>query len=255
MTGTAIKVEGLSKTYRLGSGPRAHNTLYDLLTASVRAPFDRMRALSGKGDETQSFWALDNVSFEVGRGEILGIIGRNGAGKSTLLKLLSRITAPSAGRIEIRGRLASLLEVGTGFHPELSGRENIFLNGAILGMRRAEIAQKLDAIIEFAEVAEFIDTPVKRYSSGMYVRLAFSVAAHLEPDILIIDEVLAVGDAEFQRKCLGAMEMTRESGRTVIVVSHNMRVMERICQHALWLDRGKVKAYGKMSAIASLYLG
>lgn len=251
----AIKVDGLSKKYSLGSRPGTHATLYDAMASALRAPLERMHKLAQGSTDEAKFWALNNVNFEVGRGEILGIVGRNGAGKSTLLKILSRITAPTSGRIEVHGRLASLLEVGTGFHPELSGRENIYLNGAILGMRRAEITRKLERIIAFAEIDKFIDTPVKRYSSGMYVRLAFSVAAHLEPDILIIDEVLAVGDAEFQRKCLGAMEATRESGKTVIVVSHNMRVMERICERALWLDKGSVKALGKMQTVAAMYLG
>lgn len=194
------------------------------------------------GDTVEEFWALKNVSFEIRRGEVVGVIGRNGAGKSTLLKLLSRITEPSTGRVEIKGRVASLLEVGTGFHPELTGRENIFLNGAILGMRRPEIRRKFDEIVSFADVEKFLDTPVKRYSSGMYVRLAFAVAAHLEPEILVIDEVLAVGDVEFQKKCLGKMGEVAQGGRTVLFVSHNLNAIEAFCSRGLMLDRGVVRA-------------
>ena len=202
------------------------------------------------------FWALKDVSFEVNQGEVLGIIGRNGAGKSTLLKILSRITEPTAGRVLLRGRVASLLEVGTGFHPELTGRENIYLNGAILGMRRAEIRRKFDEIVAFAQVEKFLDTPVKRYSSGMYVRLAFAVAAHLEPDILVVDEVLAVGDAEFQRKCLGKMEdVSRREGRTILVVSHNMGIVTSLCSKALWIDQGSINNSGNPEAVVGHYLG
>ncbi|PWU09049.1 MAG: ABC transporter ATP-binding protein [Verrucomicrobia bacterium] len=204
----------------------------------------------------EDFWALKNVSFEVKQGEVIGIIGRNGAGKSTLLKILSRITEPTEGRVRIKGRVASLLEVGTGFHPELTGRENVFLNGAILGMSRAEIRKKFDEIVAFAEIEKFLDTPVKRYSSGMYVRLAFAVAAHLEPEILIVDEVLAVGDAEFQRKCLGKMEsVAAREGRTVLFVSHNMPAVSRLCQRAYLLDRGEVAFSGETARIVSQYLG
>ena len=198
-----------------------------------------------QGDEIEEFWALRDISFEVKQGEVIGIIGRNGAGKSTLLKILSRITEPTRGRALLRGRVASLLEVGTGFHPELTGRENIHLNGAILGMRRAEIRRKFDEIVAFAQVEKFLDTPVKHYSSGMYVRLAFAVAAHLEPDILVVDEVLAVGDAEFQRKCLGKMEeVSRREGRTILVVSHNMGVVTSLCTKALWIHQGSIHDCG-----------
>ena len=208
-----------------------------------------------QGDEVEEFWALKNVSFELKHGEVLGIIGRNGAGKSTLLKILSRITEPTMGRVVLQGRVSSLLEVGTGFHPELSGRENIYLNGAILGMRRAEIRRKFDEIVAFAQVEKFLDTPVKRYSSGMYVRLAFAIAAHLEPDILVVDEVLAVGDAEFQRKCLGKMEeVSRRDGRAVLVVSHNMGVVTSLCTRALWLGEGSVYDQGPAEAVVRHYL-
>ncbi len=207
------------------------------------------------GDAVEEFWALKDVSFEVQQGEVLGIIGRNGAGKSTLLKILSRITEPTAGRVSLRGRVASLLEVGTGFHPELTGRENIYLNGAILGMSRAEIRRKFDEIVAFAEVEKFLDTPVKRYSTGMYVRLAFAVAAHLEPEILVVDEVLAVGDAEFQKKCLGKMDdVSRREGRTVLFVSHNMGVVTSLCPNALWLDAGSIRERGSARAVIGEYL-
>lgn len=238
MSAPVITVDNLGKKYRLGVAQ--HDTLRDRIVHSLRSPFRRS---GGNGTATaDDFWALRDVSFEVRRGEVLGIIGRNGAGKSTLLKILSRITEPTQGRISLRGRVASLLEVGTGFHPELSGRENIFLNGAILGMTRAEIRRKFDEIVAFAEVERFLDTPVKHYSSGMYVRLAFAVAAHLEPEILIIDEVLAVGDAEFQAKCLGKMETIAESdGRTILFVSHNMSAVAQFCHRAVLLDHGVVR--------------
>src|SRR5262245_10683994 len=206
------------------------------------------------GDEIEEFWAVRNVNFVIRRGEVLGIIGRNGAGKSTLLKILSRITEPSTGLFEIKGRVASLLEVGTGFHPELTGRENIYLNGAILGMSRAEIRKKFDAIVAFAGVEAFLDTPVKRYSSGMYVRLAFAVAAHLEPEILVIDEVLAVGDAEFQKKCLGKMGTVASSGRTILFVSHNLRSISDLCGAAILLERGAVAAAGHPRDVVSRYI-
>ena len=205
------------------------------------------------GDDVEEFWALKDVSFEVKRGEVVGIIGRNGAGKSTLLKILSRITEPSEGRVTIKGRVASLLEVGTGFHPELTGRENIYLNGAILGMSRAEIRRKFDEIVAFAEVEHFLDTPVKRYSSGMYVRLAFAVAAHLEPEILIVDEVLAVGDAEFQKKCLGKMDHVAKQGRTVILITHQMNQIRNLCDRCNWLDRGRVRASGPSLEVIGSY--
>lgn len=241
MTQPAIKVEGLSKEYIVGHAREQHGTFYDLLASTLKAPLKRLRNLGGQSQEEERFWALQDVSFEVQPGEVVGVIGRNGAGKSTLLKILSRITDPTKGRIEVRGRLASLLEVGTGFHPELSGRENIYLNGAILGMSRKEIARKFDEIVAFAEVEKFIDTAVKRYSSGMYVRLAFAVAAHLEPEILLIDEVLAVGDAEFQKKCLGKLDEISGQGRTVLFVSHNMNVVEELCGRVLFLGGGKVE--------------
>src|SRR5271165_4328668 len=237
MSDIVIEVENLSKRYLVGhqsSQRERYTALRDVFGREVRkfarnaADFVHGRQIV-QGDQIEEFWALRNVSFEVKRGEVLGIIGRNGAGKSTLLKILSRITEPTRGRAILRGRVASLLEVGTGFHPELTGRENIFLNGAVLGMTRAEIARKFDEIVAFAEVERFLDTPVKRYSSGMYVRLAFAVAAHLEPDILVVDEVLAVGDAAFQRKCLGRMdEISRREGRTVLFVSHNMGAIEKL---------------------------
>jgi lipopolysaccharide transport system ATP-binding protein len=240
-----IRVEGLGKKYVIGheSERERQPTLRDVLARGARnalrktADMARGRAIVA-GDQVEDFWALKDLSFEVKRGEVLGIIGRNGAGKSTLLKILSRITEPSEGRVTINGRVASLLEVGTGFHPELSGRENVYLNGAILGMMRAEIKRKFDEIVAFAEVENFIDTPVKRYSSGMYVRLAFAVAAHLEPEILIVDEVLAVGDAEFQKKCLGKMKNVAGHGRTVLLVSHYMNNIEKLCHKALLLDSG-----------------
>ena len=254
MTRPAIKVEGLYKEYAVGQARQRHGTFYDLLSHSLQAPLRRLRSLGDLTEARERFWALRDVSFEIQPGEVVGVIGRNGAGKSTLLKILSRITAPTKGKIEVRGRLASLLEVGTGFHPELSGRENIFLNGAILGMRRSEVARKFDEIVAFAEVEKFIDTPVKRYSSGMYVRLAFSVAAHLEPDVLIVDEVLAVGDASFQRKCLGKLEATHRSGRAVIVVSHHMPMITQLCSKALWLDRGEAIVAGDVRSVAARYL-
>lgn len=235
MTDTVIRVEHLSKRYKIGVAQERQDTLRDLIVATVRAPFRKDRRSNG-----DILWALRDVSFEVKRGEVLGIVGRNGAGKSTLLKVLARVTDPTEGYGEIRGRVGSLLEVGTGFHPELTGRENIYLNGAILGMKRAEIDQKFDEIVEFAEVAKFIDTPVKRYSSGMYLRLAFAVAAHLEPEILVVDEVLAVGDAEFQRKCLGKMGDVARDGRTVLFVSHNMSAVMRLTEETIVLEKGRM---------------
>jgi lipopolysaccharide transport system ATP-binding protein len=238
----AISVRGLGKQYRLGLN--AHNTLRD----HIAAIFRRSR------NEAAFFWALRDVTFDVAEGEVIGIVGRNGAGKSTLLKILSQITDPTEGEIRIRGRVSSLLEVGTGFHPELSGRENIFLNGAILGMTRREIRAKFDDIVAFAEVEKFIDTPVKHYSSGMYVRLAFAVAAHLDPEILIIDEVLAVGDAVFQRKCLGKMEEVGKRGRTVLFVSHNMAAVQHLCTRGLLLRNGKVDGFGSIEEIIRKYV-
>ncbi len=251
---TVIAVEGLSKRYLIGHQLR-HDTLRDAMVQGVRGLVSRVRRhdAGGRADR-EEFWALRDVAFEVRRGEVLGIIGRNGAGKSTLLKILSRITEPTRGRVALRGRVASLLEVGTGFHPELSGRENIFLNGAILGMSREEIRRKFDEIVAFAEVEQFLDTPVKRYSSGMYVRLAFAVAAHLEPEILIVDEVLSVGDVAFQRKCVGKLQdVAGTSGRTVLFVSHNLPVVRRLCPRALLLDRGRIAAAGAAAEVLNTY--
>jgi lipopolysaccharide transport system ATP-binding protein len=237
MPDSVISVENLSKRYVIGHESHQDN-LRDTLHHTARKLWRRFRW--GTGFQTEEFWALRDVSFEVKRGEVVGIIGRNGAGKSTLLKILSRITEPTAGRVAIRGRVASLLEVGTGFHPELTGRDNIFLNGAILGMKRAEIRRKFDEIVDFAEVEKFLDTPVKHYSSGMYVRLAFAVAAHLDPEILIVDEVLAVGDTQFQQKCLGKMGSVARTGRTVLFVSHNMKAMEHFCNRGILLEQGRL---------------
>jgi len=248
MSDVAIRAEDLSKAYKLGRR-RRHDTLRDLLAEAARAPFGGKKK---GGDET--LWALKGVSFEVGHGEVVGIIGSNGAGKSTLLKILSRITEPTSGQAVVRGRLGSLLEVGTGFDPELTGRENVFLNGAILGMKREEIRRRFDEIVEFSEIERFIDTPVKRYSSGMYMRLAFAVAAHLEPEILIVDEVLAVGDAAFQRKCLGKMGNVAETGRTVLFVSHNTLAVEDLCDRVMWLADGQVVEQGKPKPVISSYL-
>jgi lipopolysaccharide transport system ATP-binding protein len=257
----AISVEGLSKCYRVGHQAQreAHATLRDQIVRHARNLARKTRDMATgqtivQGDTVEDFWALRDVSFEIPRGARVGILGRNGAGKSTLLKLLSRITEPTSGRIRIIGRVASLLEVGTGFHPELSGRENIFLNGAILGMSRREIQCKFDEIVAFAEIERFLDTPVKRYSSGMYVRLAFAVAAHLEPEILIVDEVLAVGDAQFQKKCIGKMGQVAESGRTVLFVSHNVAAIAELCNHAIVLERGGVGFVGASMAGIDHYL-
>jgi lipopolysaccharide transport system ATP-binding protein len=250
-----IRVEGLGKKYRIRHQRRERYTaLRDVISETVRSAFYRRHNADDPPD-VEDFWALRNVTFDVRRGEVVGIIGRNGAGKSTLLKILSRITEPSEGRVELRGRVASLLEVGTGFHPELTGRENIFLNGAILGMARAEMARKFDEIVSFAGVEKFLDTPVKRYSSGMYVRMAFAVAAHLEPEILIVDEVLAVGDAEFQKKCLGKMnEVSRHDGRTVLFVSHNMPSIKAMCRNVILLNDGNVIFHGDAETGIARYL-
>ena len=262
MTDIVIKAENLSKRYLVGHQARergGYTALRDVIARNART-FARKTGdfFAGRqivqGDEVEEFWALEDVNFEVERGEVLGIIGRNGAGKSTLLKILSRITEPSAGRVTIKGRVASLLEVGTGFHPELTGRENIYLNGAILGMTRTEIRRKFDEIVNFAGVETFLDTPVKRYSSGMYVRLAFAVAAHLEPEILLVDEVLAVGDAEFQKKCLGKMDEVARAGRTVLFVSHNMPTINRLCRRCLLLDSGRLDADGEAQKVTARYM-
>jgi lipopolysaccharide transport system ATP-binding protein len=263
MSDIAVRVENLAKQYRIGA--RRERTLRDHLMLSLKSFWksNGSRTIPGRSDAVKSmgrtvksdaFWALQDVSFEVKRGETVAIIGRNGAGKSTLLKLLSRITEPTRGRIEIDGRVAALLEVGTGFHSELTGRENIYLNGTILGMKRAEITRKFDEILAFAEVEDFIDTPVKRYSSGMVMRLAFAVAAHLNPEILIVDEVLAVGDAAFQKKCLGKMEGVANEGRTIFFVSHNMPAVTRLCQRAILLEEGRVRQDGSSHDVVTTYL-
>jgi lipopolysaccharide transport system ATP-binding protein len=280
MSDVIITVENLGKKYRIShqSEGRRYVALRDVIAQKAVGLFKKLKSLKteklksaaagpisafqdvsvsafkGGVSGTEDFWALKNVSFEVKRGEVVGIIGRNGAGKSTLLKILSRITEPTTGRVHLRGRVASLLEVGTGFHPELTGRENIFLNGAILGMSRAEIRKKFDEIVAFAEVEKFLDTPVKRYSSGMYVRLAFAVAAHLEPEILIVDEVLAVGDAEFQKKCLGKMNEVAKGGRTVLFVSHNMAAVQSLCSSGLLLSRGRLVFQGSAGESVARYL-
>jgi lipopolysaccharide transport system ATP-binding protein len=255
MSNAVITVENLGKRYLLNH-QAAPGLFREQLSRALRAPLGWLRgAAKGSTVEREEFWALHDVSFSIGRGEVVGIIGRNGAGKSTLLKILSRITEPSRGRVAIRGRVASLLEVGTGFHPELSGRENIFLNGAILGMTRAEIRRKFDEIVAFAEVERFLDTPVKHYSSGMYVRLAFAVAAHLEPEILVIDEVLAVGDMQFQKKCLGKMQsVAATEGRTVLFVSHNTSAVQNLCTRTLLLDRGRLTFTGGVAEGLQRYL-
>jgi len=251
MNDIAIRVENLSKEYKIGAVKEPYNTLRDELTHGFVSLFRRNGRSHGNNDR---IWALRDVSFDVKQGEVVGIIGRNGAGKSTLLKILSRITEPTKGRVEIYGRVGCLLEVGTGFHPELTGRENVYLNGAVLGMSYAEIKRKFDEIVAFSEVEKFIDTPVKRYSSGMKVRLAFSVAAHLEPEILIIDEVLAVGDIGFQRKCLGKMEEAAHCGRTVFLVSHNIAAIENMCTKTMLLDHGSLAIQGPTKQVVNHYL-
>ncbi len=253
-----IQIKNIGKKYRIARRSGGYVALRDVLTGIAKSPLrflrQKAKAAVSKGGR-EDFWALRNVSVDIHKGEIIGIIGANGAGKSTLLKILTGITPPTEGEIVMRGRVVSLLEVGTGFHPELSGRENIMLNGAILGMMKKEIAEKFDEIVTFAGVEKFLDTPVKYYSSGMYVRLAFSVAAHMEPDILLVDEVLAVGDAEFQKKCLGKMEdVTRTSGRTILFVSHSMGAIQSLCTKTLWLERGEVKAFGETRDIIQQYL-
>ncbi|TVP44533.1 MAG: ABC transporter ATP-binding protein [Gemmatimonadales bacterium] len=252
MSDLAIAASGVGKRYRIGTAQVQHNTLRDALASSTRRLWSSMTS-PGDRAEPDHFWALQDVSFQLRQGEVLGIIGSNGAGKSTLLKILSRITEPTTGEIAIRGRVGSLLEVGTGFHSELTGRENIFLNGAILGMTRQEIRGKFDEIVDFAEIDRFIDTPVKHYSSGMYLRLGFAVAAHLEPEILIVDEVLAVGDADFQRKCLGKMGSIAVGGRTVVFVSHNLDAVQALCTRALLLDEGRVLSDGPTHQVLEQY--
>ncbi len=254
MSDIALRTVGLGKMYHIGGERQAYRTLRDTLVQAATRPIERIRHPGAATHASEILWALRDVNVEVRHGEALGIIGRNGAGKSSLLKLLSRITEPTEGRVEIRGRAASLLEVGTGFHPELTGRENIQLNAAILGMTRAEMKGKFDEIVDFSEVGRFLDTPVKRYSSGMYVRLAFAVAAHLEPEILMVDEVLAVGDAAFQKKCLGKMEDVAGLGRTVLFVSHNMQAVRSICTRAIELSAGRVVRQGEVRTVVDEYL-
>ncbi len=251
-----IRVENLSKQYRIGAQQASYNTLRDSISNAITAPFRNFRKnpqSAIRNPQSDMIWALKDINFEVMPGEVVGIIGRNGAGKSTLLKILSRITEPTTGKIDLHGRVSSLLEVGTGFHPELTGRENIYLNGAVLGMKRAEITRKFDEIVAFAEIEKFLDTPVKHYSSGMYMRLAFSVAAHLEPEIMVVDEVLAVGDVHFQKKCLGKMEDVAKAGRTVLLVSHQLSQIRNLCPNSILLEAGKLKQRGLYHEVISDY--
>lgn len=259
MSDIAIRVEGLSKQYRIGRKRQGYKTIRETLMDAFAAPVRRAGKLlrgqaTGAAELDKTIWALRDVSLEIGRGEVVGIIGRNGAGKSTLLKIVSRITEPTSGYADVHGRVGSLLEVGTGFHPELTGRENIYLNGAILGMKRAEIGRKFDEMVAFAEVDDFIDTPVKHYSSGMYLRLAFAVAAHLEPEIMLVDEVLAVGDARFQKKCMNKMQDVGQEGRTVLFVSHSMPAITRLCERVILLDEGNMLKDGKPHEVVSMYM-
>ncbi len=259
MSGNVIRAEGLGKKYHIARKKNTHRTLIETLSNAFASPFRRARTLLrggsiGAADMDETLWALRDVSFQIRHGEAVGVIGRNGAGKSTLLKILSRITEPTQGYAEMRGRVGSLLEVGTGFHPDLSGRENIYLNGAILGMKKAEINRKFDEIVAFSEIEKFLDTPVKHYSSGMHVRLAFAVAAHLEPEILIVDEVLSVGDGRFQKKCLNKMQDVGQQGRTVLFVSHNMPAVTRLCERAILLEEGRVVADGPAPQAVNVYL-
>jgi len=251
----AIAASDLGKQYQLGGAEQHYDSFQEVLKAALLLPFKKMRSLGGYVDsQAELFWALKNINFEIPVGQITGVVGRNGAGKSTLLKVLSRITSPTLGEVSIRGRVASLLEVGSGFHPELTGRENIYMNGSILGMSKAEVTHKLDEIVAFAEVEKFLDTPVKRYSSGMYVRLAFSVAAHIDPDVLLVDEVLAVGDARFQQRCIGKLSEVSQQGRTVLFVSHNMGLIQDLCTHCIYLKGGSVAQYGLTSEVLPNYL-
>ena len=269
MSNLAIRCDGLSKQYRIGAPYERYKALRDVITDAASAPFRRIRAVTRNGHGNSNghhppvahqsiddsyIWALDDISFEVDTGDVAGVVGRNGAGKSTLLRILSRITKPTRGRARVHGRVGSLLEVGTGFHPELTGRENVYLNGAILGMRKTEIGRKFDEIVSFAEVEKFIDTPVKRYSTGMYMRLAFAVAAHMETEVLIVDEVLAVGDAGFQKKCFQRMSEIGKHGRTILFVSHNMSALRNICKQAIVIDHGKLVAQGEVNQTIDQYL-
>src|SRR5262245_5681146 len=253
-TEVAIDVRDLGKVFELGQIQEKYSTLRDTVMEILTAPFRRMMKGGRRAEVDNTIWALRDVTFRVTEGEVVGLIGRNGAGKSTLLKVLSRITPPTVGRAEIRGRVGSLLEVGTGFHQELTGRENVYLNGAILGMRKSEIESKFDEIVAFAELEQFMDTPVKHYSTGMYMRLAFAVAAHMDTEILLVDEVLAVGDASFQQKCLGKMGEVAAAGRTVLFVSHNMAAVAGLCSRALWIDHGTIKADGGLQEVTREYL-
>lgn len=257
MNDFAIRVEGLGKQYRIGGRPEKYKTVRESLVSAASAPVKRVRnAIRGRAldSSSETFWALQDLSFEIQQGDAVGIIGHNGAGKSTLLKILSRITEPTTGYAMIKGRVGALLEVGTGFHPELTGRENIYLNAAILGMTRREIDRKFDEIVAFAEIEQFIDTPVKRYSSGMGLRLGFAIAAHLEPEVLVVDEVLAVGDMNFQKKCLGKLDEVAHGGRTVLFVSHNMVAVESLCQRVIWMNKGQIKAEGSPNEIIAEYM-
>ncbi|MBI5849143.1 MAG: ABC transporter ATP-binding protein [Nitrospirae bacterium] len=254
MSDVAIRVDKLGKQYRIGKSQAGYQTFRESISGALVAPLRRLQRIGKPNTQPETIWALKDVSFEIKRGEVVGIIGRNGAGKSTLLKILSRVTEPTEGCADIYGRVGSLLEVGTGFHPELTGRENIYLNGAILGMKRADIVRKFDEIVAFAEIEKFVDTPVKHYSSGMYLRLAFAVAAHLEPEILLVDEVLAVGDAAFQKKCLGKMGEVAREGRTVLFVSHNMAAIEALCPITFLVDHGTIVASGATAAVITKYM-
>ena len=254
MSAIAIRAEGLAKRYRIGAIRRQHDRLSEALVRAATAPIRRLRAVGRPCSDNQFIWALKGVTFEVGEGEVVGVIGRNGSGKSTLLRVLSRITEPTAGRAQIRGRVGSLLEVGTGFHPDLTGRENVYLNGAILGMRRQEVTRRFDEIVAFAEVERFLDTQIKHYSSGMKVRLAFAVAAHLDPEVLFLDEMLAVGDHAFREMCFERLRGVRTSGKTVLLVSHDMDSVVNLCSHAMWLDEGEVRAWGTPSDVVRKYV-
>lgn len=250
----AIIVDGLGKRYHIGRGRQRYRTLRDTIAAAARSSVDRVRSFGrGSWQDDDTLWALSDVSFNVAKGTVFGIVGRNGSGKTTILKILGRITEPTLGQAEIRGRVGCVLEVGTGFHPELTGRENVFLSGIILGMKRREVKRKIDEIVSFAGLEQSVDTPVKHYSSGMAVRLGFAVAAHLEADVLLIDEVLAVGDAEFQRRCLGKMSEVAAGGRTILFVSHNLEAIRTLCQRALWLDRGRIQTIGNVDEIVQSY--